>query len=58
MKYDRQIKFGLFMAAGLSFLFSIYLWFMVSKDQGIFVGLWVPSILAMGTLYFSGRSKS
>jgi hypothetical protein len=38
-------------AAGLSFLLSIYLWFVVgSKEQGIYVGLWVPSILALGAL--------
>ena len=39
-------------AAFLSFLFSIALWFGIfgpnQKDAGIFVGLWVPSILALG----------
>ncbi|MFZ4628959.1 MAG: hypothetical protein ACOYNR_11575 [Blastocatellia bacterium] len=44
-------KFLFVLAAGLSFLLSIYLWFVVgSKEQGIYVGLWVPSILALGTL--------
>ena len=44
-------KFLFILAAGLSFLLSIYLWFVVgSKEQGIYVGLWVPSILALGTL--------
>ena len=42
-------------AAFISFLFSIALWFGVlgpgQKDAGIFVGLWVPSILTLG-LYF------
>lgn len=42
-------------AAFLSFLFSISLWFgfigTVNKDAGMFVGLWVPSILAVG-IYF------
>ena len=37
-------------AAGLSFLFSVYLWFLVDRDRGLFVGLWVPSILALGAL--------
>lgn len=43
---------GLFIgAAGLSFLLSVYLWFGEgNKDQGAFVGLWVPSILALGSL--------
>lgn len=35
-------------SAGLSFLFSVYLWFFVSKDSGVFVAIWVPSILAFG----------
>ncbi len=42
-------------AAGLSFLFSVYLWFLVDRDQGVFVGLWVPSILSFGALMLSGR---
>lgn len=47
-------------AAFISFLFSIALWFGVfgpnQKDAGIFVGLWVPSILALG-LFFVLRSE-
>jgi len=50
------------MAAFASFVFSVTLWFMgdtyngafgdadVNKQQAIFVGLWVPSILALGNL--------
>jgi hypothetical protein len=34
-------------AAFISFVFSVVLWFFVEKDAGIFVGLWVPSILAL-----------
>ena len=37
-------------AAMISFLFSISLWFAGYKDQGMFVGLWVPSIHSLGTL--------
>jgi hypothetical protein len=37
-------------AAGFSFLLSVYLWFSSSKEQGLFVGLWVPSILSFGSL--------
>jgi hypothetical protein len=37
-------------AAGLSFLFSVGLWFNGYRDEGVFVGLWVPSILALGAL--------
>ena len=31
----------------LSFLYSVSLWFSGQKLEGIFVGIWVPSILAM-----------
>jgi hypothetical protein len=48
-KIDRPTQLIL-LAAFISFLFSIYLWFFADKDAGIFVGLWVPSILAFGTL--------
>ena len=43
------------LAAGISFLLSVYLWFGGGKEQGIFVGLWVPSILSLGALMLSGR---
>ena len=38
-------------AAFVSFLLSIYLWFGGSRDEGVFVGIWVPSILAFGAYY-------
>lgn len=44
-------------AAGLSFLFSVYLWFLVDREQGLFVGIWVPSILALGALLLGGREE-
>lgn len=41
-------------AAFLSFVFSVSLWFLgdadLNRDQAIFVGLWVPSILSLGNL--------
>ncbi len=53
-----QISKGLILvAAFLSFLLSVYLWFDGSKDQGVFVGLWVPSILALGALLFAGGGR-
>jgi hypothetical protein len=36
--------------AFVSFVLSVSLWFRGHHDQGIFVGLWVPSILALGGL--------
>ena len=44
------------LAAGISFLLSISLYFTGSREQGIFVGIWVPSILSAGTLLLGGRN--
>ncbi len=49
-------------AAFASFLLSVSLWFGVIGDAdraaGLFVGLWVPSILALGALLSPrGRRK-
>ena len=38
------------LAAFVSFVFSVVLWFTGRKDEGVFVGLWVPSILSLGAL--------
>ena len=47
-----------FLIAGLaSFLFSVYLWFLVDREQGLFVGLWVPSILSAGTLLLGRNGR-
>ena len=39
-----------FLAAGLSFVMSVSLFFTGSREQGIYVGIWVPSILSAGAL--------
>jgi len=44
-------------AAGLSFLLSVGLWFADSRDEGMFVGLWVPSILAAGAFWMIAVTK-
>ena len=41
-------------AAGLSLAVSVYLFFSGSVDHGLFVGLWVPSILSLGALLREG----
>ncbi len=48
-------KVLIYLAAFFSFILSVYLWFGGSKDQGLFVAIWVPSILSFGTLLYSGR---
>tara|TARA_B100000927_G_C16463092_1_gene468655 strand:- start:367 stop:558 length:192 start_codon:yes stop_codon:yes gene_type:complete len=37
--------------AFVSFLFSVTLWFKGYKDEGMFVGIWVPSILGLGNFF-------
>jgi len=34
-------------AAFASLIVSVALWFLVNRDYGVFVGLWVPSILTL-----------
>jgi hypothetical protein len=46
-----------FTAAGLSFLLSVYLWFSGDRERGVFVGLWVPSILSAGALLLGGGAR-
>lgn len=45
-------------AAFLSFLFSVYLWFSGQRDEGVFVGIWVPSILALGGYLKAASTRS
>lgn len=44
------------LGAFVSFVLSVSLWFTGHHDQGIFVGLWVPSILALAGVVY-GRSR-
>lgn len=45
---------ALFLAAAvISFLLSVGLWFTGSRAEGLFVGLWVPSILAAGAFWMT-----
>jgi hypothetical protein len=49
MNRDRLIPVVVIAAAAfVSFLASVSLWFTGSREEGVFVGLWVPSILAAG----------
>ena len=46
-------------AAFASFVLSITLWFTDNRQEGVFVGLWVPSILAAGAFWTvaNGRNR-
>jgi len=60
MKPDTILKGALFAAAFVSLVLSISLYFAAGDDvngrlNGIFVGIWVPSILSMGALLLAAR---
>ncbi|MCC5942057.1 MAG: hypothetical protein JJU37_11005 [Balneolaceae bacterium] len=47
-------------AAIISMILSIVLWFTIDQNAGLFVGIWVPSILGFGAYFkilkYGGRS--
>jgi hypothetical protein len=45
------------LATAISFVLSVSLWFSGNEQQGIFVGLWVPSILALGAILVPVRPR-
>ena len=42
-----KIDYPFLIGAFISFLASVSLWFLVSHEYGLFVGIWVPSILSL-----------
>ena len=44
-------------AAFVSFLLSVSLWFLVDRELGLFVGLWVPAIHSLGALVLTGEES-
>jgi len=40
-------------AAAVSFLLSVTLWFTDNRQAAVFVGLWVPSILSAGAFWMA-----
>jgi hypothetical protein len=53
--YTEKARVLILVAAFLAFLFSVGLYFLDDETRGIFVGLWVPSILALGALILPRR---
>jgi hypothetical protein len=45
------------LAATLSFAVSVALWFSGDRERGLFVGLWVPSILCAANLLLAGEER-
>ena len=43
----QKVDYFFLIAACASFVASVSLWFLVNHDYGVYVGLWVPSILSL-----------
>jgi hypothetical protein len=43
----QKVDYYFLCAAFASFVASVALWFLVNHDYGVYVGLWVPSILSL-----------
>ena len=56
--YVDKARLLILLAAGLSFVLSVSLFFLDEEANGIFVGLWVPSILALGALILPPPERS
>jgi len=50
-----RIKLLFIAASFVSLVLSVSLWFTGHESQGIFVGVWVPSILSLGALLLAGE---
>ena len=48
----------LLLGAAISFVASVSLWFSGNELQGIYVGLWVPSILSLGAIVLPRGERS
>jgi hypothetical protein len=47
----KRSDYAVLVAALISFVTSIYLWCNGHRDEGLFVGLWVPSILSFAAYF-------
>lgn len=61
MKPDTILRLTTLLAAGASLVLSITLYFQSDSVEdrlnGIYVGVWVPSILAFGALVLTSQNK-
>lgn len=45
-------------AALISFVLSVSLWFAGSREEGLFVGIWVPTIISLGAFLLPRRAEA
>lgn len=61
MKPETVLRLTTLLAAGASLVLSITLYFQSESVEdrlnGIYVGVWVPSILALGAFLLAGKGK-
>ena len=61
MKPETVLRVTTLLAAGASLVLSVWLYFQSSSIEdrlnGIYVGVWVPSILALGAFLLAGQGK-
>ena len=62
MKPDTILKVTALVAAFASFVLSVTIYFQAGDDvlgrlNGIYVGIWVPSILSLGALILAGARR-
>ena len=51
-----KVKLLFLLASFISLVVSVSLYFGGHEQQGIFVGIWVPSILSLGALLLAGEN--
>ena len=60
MKPENVLRITTLLSAAVSLVVSVWLYFQSSSVEdrlnGIYVGVWVPSILALGAFLLSGKS--
>jgi hypothetical protein len=54
----KRSDYAVMAAALISLVTSIYLWFGGHRDEGLFVGLWVPSILSFAAYFRLSTARS
>ena len=61
MKPETVLRVTTLLAAAASLVLSVWLYFQSSNTEdrlnGIYVGVWVPSILALGAFLLAGQNK-
>ena len=62
MKPETVLRVTTLLAAAASLVLSVWLYFQSDSNEdrlnGVYVGVWVPSILALGAFMLAGKSNA